>query len=52
MSSPTDVNFKRAMFMLENMTVSELVRFWIAFGPSRLGPGIERCNPWWDGLVI
>ena len=52
MSSPTDVNFERAMYMLDTMTVSDLVRFWIAYGPSRLGPKIERREPWWEGLVI
>lgn len=51
MSNMNDINFERAMFMLESMTVDDLIKYWIAFGPCRLGPEIEHINPWWKDLT-
>ena len=51
MSTPNDINLERAMFMMENMNVDDLVKYWMAFGPCHLGPKIERVYPWWNGLL-
>lgn len=51
MSSPNSINFERALFMLDHMDVSDFIEYWMAFGPSRLGPAIERSDPWWRGIV-
>ena len=51
MSSPNSSNFERALFMLDHMDVSDFIEYWMAFGPSRLGPAIERSDPWWRGIV-
>lgn len=52
MSSTNQINFERAMYMLENTinSVNDLTVFWKQFGPARLGPRIERRSPWWEGL--
>lgn len=48
----TDPNLVRAKFALEYQfhTVDNLIRFWKWFGPARVGPDLERLDPWFQRL--